>query len=338
MQAMKLSGSSSPWIVTGVIITGILCLGWAQLGSMSIINPGLLPVVFALHLITLSVTSYRWQVLLRRLGADLPFGRTMHIHLASRFAAVMTPSLAADAASVGLFRRFTELSYGQLTGSILLQKFTSLLALVAVCMICLVFPGDTGISVAPYAAVLTACLLLAALVRAAPAGGTGSSGDPVRIKGGSGILSRIRQWMGAGRELGAEAVRTSRQLLESREAPRLLAASAVVWALYPLKVYVVTLSLGLEVNYALLAVSAYLACITGMIPVLPGGLGSFEAGMAFMLTRGGLTAGEGLMVALLLRVGTFWLPMLVSGVAAAYIGASLWRADDQRAAVLDAGD
>lgn len=336
---MKLRKSSSAWIIiTGVIITGALCLGWTQFGSLNIVSPGLLPAVFALQIITLSIVGYRWHVLLRRLGADLPFGTTMHIHLASRFASVVSPGIAAEAASVGLFRRFTRLSYGQLAGSILLQKFTSFLALAAVFVLVLIFPGDNGIPAAPYVAVLAAGLLLAALVRSLPAGGARAVDDTFSTTGSSGFKSRVRAWMVACRGLGTEALGTSRELLGSREAPLLLVASGVIWALYPLKVYMVTLSLGLQVSFAVVAVSAYTACMAGMIPLLPGGLGSFEAGMTFMLVTRGLTPWEGLMVAVLLRVGTFWIPMLVFAAAAVFMGARLRRSDDEGEALLSAGD
>lgn len=336
---MKSRGSATAWIISAGIIIGILCFTRLQHGSITIANPGLLPVVLALHVMTLFIMGHRWQVLLDRLGAGLPYGRTMHIYLASRLAAVMAPSFAAEAAAVGLYRRFTNLSYGQLTGSLLLQKFTSLLALAAACLLCLALPGDTGLPAAPYAVLLVVGLLVAALASAAPGGGAGDTAGSGRMTDARpDLLPGARGWMGAVREQGAEALRTSRQLLNSREAPRLLAASAVIWALYPLKVYVVTLSLDLDVSFMVLAASAYVACITGMIPLLPGGLGSFEAGMAFMLTRGGLTVGEGLMVAVLLRAGTFWLPMLISAVAAAYMGVGMWGAQAQPAALQDSGD
>lgn len=102
----------------------------------------------------------------------------------------------------------------------------------------------------------------------------------------------------------------------------MILVSALVWALYPAKVYVVTRMLGVEVDAFFIITATFIPYLISMLPLLPGGLGSFEGSMALLFAAQGATVAEGLAVALLTRTATFWLPLLMSTIAAAYLFAT----------------
>jgi hypothetical protein len=122
-----------------------------------------------------------------------------------------------------------------------------------------------------------------------------------------------------------ESIYHSRKLITVKERYWLFSVSLLVWALYPLKIYVVALMLGFNVEPLFVAIATYTTYLISMIPLLPGGLGTFEGSMAFMFTYAGFSFAEGLAIALLARLVTFWFPLILSGVMTAYL---VWMGND----------
>jgi hypothetical protein len=77
--------------------------------------------------------------------------------------------------------------------------------------------------------------------------------------------------------------------------------------------------LSLEVGLFSVAVITYTAYLISMVPLLPGGLGSFEATMVMMFSLYGLNPAEGLAVALISRLVTYWFPLGLSAFAAVFL-------------------
>lgn len=91
-----------------------------------------------------------------------------------------------------------------------------------------------------------------------------------------------------------------------------LILSLVIWNLFPLKAYLVCVYLSIDINYIPILAITYLTYMIGMVPLLPGGLGSFEASAVLFLSSMGVTAYESLAFALIFRFITFWFVFLVS--------------------------
>lgn len=109
------------------------------------------------------------------------------------------------------------------------------------------------------------------------------------------------------------------QLSSYRKAPwRVLAALALSVLLTMCYVAILWLSaqaVGASISapVALLAMTVGAAAIS--VTPTPGGLGGVEAGIVAVLTISGLAASTALGVALLFRVITFWLPLVLGGIA-----------------------
>ena len=110
--------------------------------------------------------------------------------------------------------------------------------------------------------------------------------------------------------------RSFRSLMGKRDWYFMLLFSLLVWLLYPVKVFFVAAMLGIDVGHLTSAVSTYTAYLVSMLPLLPGGLGTFEGSMAIMFSIGGFDLATGIAIALLSRCITFWFPLIFSAGAA----------------------
>jgi len=90
--------------------------------------------------------------------------------------------------------------------------------------------------------------------------------------------------------------------------------SLAFWFLYPVKTFIISNHLGFDIGFSPIVGATFLAYLVGTLPLTPGGLGSFEATLAVILSQQGITFAEGLTIALLLRVITFWFPLVLSAL------------------------
>ncbi len=114
---------------------------------------------------------------------------------------------------------------------------------------------------------------------------------------------------------GAETFRTSLSLAFAQKKAMgfHLLLSFSIWALFPLKAYLVSLFLGLGMTFPEVSVVTYLTYMVGLLPLLPGGLGTFEGSMVLILAPFGIRTTLGVTFAIVLRMVTFWIPLTITG-------------------------
>lgn len=101
---------------------------------------------------------------------------------------------------------------------------------------------------------------------------------------------------------------------------RQFALASAIWLLYPVKMILLVRLFTPQFDPVIVAEITFIAYMVGMIPLLPGGLGGFEAVMASLLMAVGVEASPALAITLLFRFITFWSVMALSLV---YIG--IWK-------------
>ena len=62
-----------------------------------------------------------------------------------------------------------------------------------------------------------------------------------------------------------------------------LILSLLIWSLFALKAVILAWNLNLEISFIAISVVTYLSYMIAVVPLLPGGVGTFEAGMVFLL-------------------------------------------------------
>ncbi len=312
------------WLLGILIIVALVIFwGWDEVASsLRNIHPLTLVGLAALQTFTLGLTAYQWHFLLKKLRATLPFAQVFGIHLASQFVESITPSvkLGGEAAKIYLLRVATGLSHQALVGAMLTHKYLSLLPFVLLCGVVLVSVGRhvamPAYSFAAFIALFVVFAGLTLLLRprkpksndhARPHAQT--SPLPLALPQKIGwYLRRIQRFL-------EDALGYARVLTNARERSGLLTISLIIWVLYPVKVMIVTGMLGYPVGIQTVAFATYTAYLVSMVPLSPGGLGSFEGVMALLLTLEGLTLPQGLAIALTTRLITFWFPLVLSAGA-----------------------
>lgn len=85
-----------------------------------------------------------------------------------------------------------------------------------------------------------------------------------------------------------------------------------IWILFAFKMYLIVKGLNIKLNIISIGAITYLSYVAGMIPLLPGSIGSFEATMTFLLSIKGIPVEKGLAVAVIFRFVTFWFEFFIS--------------------------
>ncbi len=98
---------------------------------------------------------------------------------------------------------------------------------------------------------------------------------------------------------------------------RLTLLSFIIWALFGLKAYLLAISMDMDIGFAAVFTVTMLSYMVAMIPVSPGGLGTFEGSIMLLLIPLGISAPVGITFALVLRFATHWFALMLS---MAYIG------------------
>lgn len=323
------------WIAgLSTIVFCALYLGWDEIyQALHRADPPTMAGLALLQVATLGLTAYQWHFLLRKLGGRLPFSRVFGIYLAGGFVESVTPSvkLGGEAAKLYLFRRTTFLTHRELAGAFLAQKYISLLPFVILCApfitLAAVRREIPGLAYLSFLVLGAFFALIFWMVHSRPKEGPSEEPAPepafeTSRPRSSTLFERAVEKFHKATAFFHDAASHSRSLTLTAERGGLLFISFLVWGLYPVKVYLVTSMLGYEVAFVSVAIATYTAYLVSMLPLFPGGLGTFEGSMALMLSLGGISPAEGLAAALLTRVITYWFPLFLS---AGVTGGLLWK-------------
>ncbi len=79
-----------------------------------------------------------------------------------------------------------------------------------------------------------------------------------------------------------------------------------IWSFYAVKLYVVCRAFDIEINILMTGAITYISYMIGMIPLLPGSVGSFEAGMVALFGLAGVEPTLAVGVSVVFRIVTFW--------------------------------
>ncbi len=321
-----------------VLTSTVLLLGIEEvLVPMRQVNPGIFALLILMQVLTLLVPAMQWQYLLKKMKQKLSPGLVLAVILAGNYVESVTPAakLGGEAVKVYLFHKHSNLDYDRLSGILLALKYFSMLPFVGLASI---FAGFAFISFELPRLALSAFvflfLIFTALLLVYYKAGKEPDPDFVQIFPFS--LSSASSQKHIPRIIGrrllvvkgkllkvkafvVRAARHSRKMTNRFESVVLVGTATLVWFAYPVKTYLVAWMLGLEITLMQMAVVTFTAYLVSMVPLMPGGLGSFEATMALMFALIGYSPAEGLAVALITRLITYWFPLLLSAVAAAYL-------------------
>lgn len=275
------------------------------IASLKQIKPSLLVFMMLLQLLTETLLTAQWCQVCRLMGLPVKFMPMFLINAKGTVMEAVTPGakVGGEVTRVLLFQEELGYTANQSISVIAIQKIISIGSLLAMGFIALVLmPGNIVFlkkGQAKLMVMLVLILLLGTLMLMLFV--------PQKL---SEIINKKKarfKWIRAIQSWTADfSLHMSK--VRGRKTGLVLQfiLSIFIWAIFPYKLILMVNSFGITSNMIGLFSATLLSYMVAMIPLLPGGLGSFEVTMSAMLIMLGLSAEQGLVISISFRFITFW--------------------------------
>lgn len=259
----------------------------------------LLVPVLALSLFNYGLRYIRWEIYLRRVGAVLPWGRSLAVFLVG-FLLSVTPGKAGELGKGWLVRELGGGKALRVLSVVLAERVTDVLGtFVLVALGALPLPGGPWIAAAGLAGTAAVVVLLTwrrgaewvfALSRKMPVVG-------LRVPHLAEMYDRLRELLSPGLAVMATLLAT------------------VAWAAEGLGFWLVVRNYAPKADLLVSIFNYTAANVLGGLSMLPGGLGAAEGSLAALLHGQGLQTADAGSITLVIRAATLWFSVLL-GLAA----------------------
>jgi uncharacterized membrane protein YbhN (UPF0104 family) len=271
----------------------------AAAGAMADLPPGHAAGVVGMVLLAYALRFGKWHLFLRRLGTGVRPGRSLAV-FAAGLLMVVTPAKVGEVWKALALREADGVPMPRGLAAVAMERLTDLIAVVSLALLV----------VATWA---NGAVLAAAAVAAFAAGLAVLRWRTLWL----GLLDRLDARRPGGKAAGF--LRAVYQDTHGLLAPAPLTAGAalglVAWLLEGLALAVLLDGLGVAADPLWAAGVFALGTLAGVLSVLPGGLGTAEAGMVGLLVAGGVPAATALAATVLVRLLTLGLGALLGGAA-----------------------
>ncbi|SES90215.1 hypothetical protein SAMN05660297_00918 [Natronincola peptidivorans] len=278
----------------------------------------LLLTVCLLQLLTILLINLQWHKIALHMGEKLALRDLFYMNMMGTFVESITPSAktGGEAAKVYLLKARMGLSTGKAAALVGIQKVISLIAFLFLNVVAMTWFFTTVTwEGGQIPAVFISFLFLAGFVvllmvlMAYPSKLNTLIKKLPLLKRES--KDKIMKVMVDLQENVKEALQQKKPFLYQ------IVLAFTIWLLFAYKAYLIASGLQIQLPFMGIAVVTYLTYMIGMLPLLPGGVGTFEGSMVFFLLPMGIPSHEGVALALILRFVTFWLAFFIS---AGYLG------------------
>jgi|LSQX01.2.fsa_nt_gb uncharacterized protein (TIRG00374 family) len=292
------------WLLLKTDLKGIL----AAAGQIPV---GLLLTLAGMQILTQLLLNFQWYRLCQVFGWPVSFLKLLVANSYGAVADAITPGEKVGGELVRLvqIRKFLGYSTGEAAILLAIQKALSLSALVLLNLLVVATMARHVSFLQAWPVRLFFLLLLIAV-------GAFLFFLLFRTGALSRRLARVktsRKWFLAFANWVEEFARQTETIRQKRgECLFQLALAVLIWAIFPLKLVLLILPHTGSIPTLVLFGTAFLSYFAGMIPLLPGGLGTFEAAMSGILNAYGLALNQAVAVTVVFRFITFWFVLLLS--------------------------
>lgn len=311
----------------GLLLIGLLSLTgllwWADINkvltSLLIVDIRVVVAACLMQLATIFLINSQWQKIARQIGEKVSLGKLFYIHMAGTFVESVTPAVKAggEAVKVVLLRSHLGFSLSRATALVGLQKAVSLFSFFLLTMFSLLWFLLT-VKVEGYlVSVLMASFLFLVFCLAIL---TFFLLAPHKMQ----VVLRLLPTKSKFKpkiEASAIALHTDMKnaFRQKKELIFHLGFALLIWLLFAVKAYFIAWAFNMEIGFPAMAVVTFLTYMVAMVPISPGGLGTFEGSMIFLLAPLGIPLHEAIALALVLRFVTFWFVFLISALYFGYM-------------------
>ena len=278
------------------------------------ITLGQIVFLCALQMFTIFLNSLQLYTLANLLNLPVALGKIFSVYMSGTFVESVTPSVKAggEATKIFLLTKELDIPLGESSALVALQKTISFLAFLSINVFTMTWfivrlgtgADQSRLLIGTFALLLLIFVGILSLI--------------FWPKKEYGFLSKLplkeeRRVKLAGALINFE--KNFRKILARKKAMVFQFLLALfIWSFFALKAYLVVLFLGISLSFIEIAVVTYLTYMVGMLPLLPGGLGTFEGSMVFFVAPLGVGISSGITLAIVLRFVTFWFVFLVSAL------------------------
>lgn len=280
------------------------------IAQMKLLPVHIISILILLQIITQLALNYQWYRICKVLGLKASFFRLLAINAYGMVADAVTPGEKVGGEVARVVQMNSMLGYDtkQSTSIVTIQKSLSLTALVVLNGVAVVTLSSHIDFLKPVFTRIILYLILGALTVFFIFMLFFTDRLNVWVqnrKSKNKVMLWFKNWMNRfAEDTKAISVRKSEWAIQ-------LLLSFVIWILFPVKLIILVSQYG-KVGVFVLLAATFVSYFAAMIPLLPGGLGTFESAMSGILIVYGLTMQEAVAVSLIFRFVTFWFVVLFS--------------------------
>lgn len=308
-----------------VMIFGLLRLGKIEINweTLSQVNGFWLFLGFATFYISIVARGLRWQHILKTMGCPVGFVYSQTLLTAGLFISSVLPARAGDIGRVAMLNRDYHLPLSQGIASLAAERALDVFSVLALAFIGAILALQGRIPPeASHLMIGTSILLIFGI---AGLFGVPSIEGWLRRPGWVWRMTPapIQPFYEKMVTFGFSMIQGVRGLGEKPAALlAIVLESFVIWLFDAVIVYCVLRSLGLAAPFQVSLVSSMIGVLATIVPLMPGALGQFEAGIIGLLVLLGVPAAESTLTALLVRFISLWSFIPVSGLITYIFGFS----------------
>lgn len=301
--------------------------------ALKIANLYLIALAIGAQVFTYFLYTIRWKVLNNIVGIDVSFKKLLPMVLVGLAVNNITPSGRGGGEPVRaylLYKEKPEYTFDETFAAVVADRALDtfpfvVLAAVTISSMALFFDFDTKLLVIMVLSVIAILIILFALIYMCINPGFGS-----RVEGW--IIGLVRRFYKKDTESLENSIHdaitgfqhTMRVLMSDKKGLVYgLVLSFLIWIFEIIRVYIVFLAFGAKVNPIVVGEVFIVACLVGMIPLLPGGLGAIDLLMIALYSAAGVPKSVSAAATVIERLISFWMATIIGMVILPYYGSSV---------------
>lgn len=268
-------------------------------------------LLIGLQFSTQLLLGLQWHRITKSIKKESKFSKILYILTTGSVVEALTPGakIGGEVTRLYYLKKEMKTSTEEATSIIIIQKSVSMSVLFTICIVSFVFLCriiSVGLSIVSQVLIIALVLILITLLIAFLFFSKGVSNR--LSKSENKILTKINKFV--------TSYAQATTMIKKKEWLIQYCISFLVWILFPLKMAILSYSLGIEVNFIIIIAITMTAYMIGTLPITPGGLGTFEASMVSMFALVSVSTALSTTATIVFRVITFWLVMVVSALYA----------------------
>ncbi|MBO6109682.1 MAG: UPF0104 family protein [Methanobrevibacter sp.] len=303
------------------------------IGALKIANLSIIALAIVVQIFTYFLYTLRWQILNKIAGMDVGIKKLLPMVLVGLAVNNITPSGRGGGEPVRAYllsKEKEEYSFDETLATVIADRALDtfpfvLLAAITIASMAMFFDFDLWLLIVMVLAVIAIVAILIVLIYMCINPNFGK-----RVDGW--IIGLVRRFYKKDTEELENSIHeaifglqnTMKMVISNKKGLAYsLTLSFVIWIFEIIRVYLVFLAFGANVNLIVIGEVFIVASLVGMIPLLPGGLGAVDGLMIVFYSAAGISASISAAATVIERLISFWMATIVGMVILPQYGSSI---------------